>query len=523
MLILLVTVLTIGFGLYLFLKYRFSYWERRGVKQSDAIWIFGDNLRQMLMRETFADMMKRLHDLYPNDRYTGGYQLLVPTLMIRDPELIKTICVKDFDHFSNHRTFVPEDVDPLFGKNLFALKDQRWRDMRAVLSPSFTSSKMRGMFLLMSDCAEKWVQFFLNKNQEVIDVNLKDSLTRYTNDVIATCAFGIEVDSLNNPDNIFYTMGRRATDFNSLSRRLKFMGYFIVPWLYRLLKISFFEEDIKEFFYKLVDDTIRVREEKGIVRPDMINLLMEARKGKGNKVEAEEKVLDTGFSVVQESAPMKITNEDIASQVMIFFFGGFDSTATTMCFVAHELVENPDVQSKLREEIMETKAQCKGKLSYEALLKMKYMDMVISETLRKWPLAVFTDRVCTKPYTIQPTKPGEKPVQLSVGQNLLMPVYGIHHCYKYYPHPERFDPERFNDENKDRISPYTYIPFGLGPRNCIGNRFALLEMKAIFYHMLSQFELVPTDKTQIPLKLSQSSINPIAERGFWMGLKKLQH
>nr|CAH7721220.1 unnamed protein product [Callosobruchus chinensis] len=515
MLILLVTVLTIGFGLYLFLKYRFSYWERRGVKQSDAIWIFGDNLRQMLMRETFADMMKRLHDLYPNDRYTGGYQLLVPTLMIRDPELIKTICVKDFDHFSNHRTFVPEDVDPLFGKNLFALKgtlsaDQRWRDMRAVLSPSFTSSKMRGMFLLMSDCAEKWVQFFLNKNQEVIDVNLKDSLTRYTNDVIATCAFGIEVDSLNNPDNIFYTMGRRATDFNSLSRRLKFMGYFIVPWLYRLLKISFFEEDIKEFFYKLVDDTIRVREEKGIVRPDMINLLMEARK------------VPTPITG-KSSAPMKITNEDIASQVMIFFFGGFDSTATTMCFVAHELVENPDVQSKLREEIMETKAQCKGKLSYEALLKMKYMDMVISETLRKWPLAVFTDRVCTKPYTIQPTKPGEKPVQLSVGQNLLMPVYGIHHCYKYYPHPERFDPERFNDENKDRISPYTYIPFGLGPRNCIGNRFALLEMKAIFYHMLSQFELVPTDKTQIPLKLSQSSINPIAERGFWMGLKKLQH
>nr|CAH7721226.1 unnamed protein product [Callosobruchus chinensis] len=125
MLILLVTVLTIGFGLYLFLKYRFSYWERRGVKQSDAIWIFGDNLRQMLMRETFADMMKRLHDLYPNDRYTGGYQLLVPTLMIRDPELIKTICVKDFDHFSNHRTFVPEDVDPLFGKNLFALKGKK--------------------------------------------------------------------------------------------------------------------------------------------------------------------------------------------------------------------------------------------------------------------------------------------------------------------------------------------------------------------------------------------------------------
>ncbi|CAH1974890.1 unnamed protein product [Acanthoscelides obtectus] len=533
MLIFLITLLTIGFGAYFFLKHRYTYWERRGVKQTDAKWIFGDTFRQFFMRETAADQMKRLHDLYPNDRYTGGYQMVVPTFMVRDPDLIKSICVKDFDHFSNHRTFVPEDVDPLFAKNLFALKDQRWREMRAVLSPSFTSSKMRNMFLLMSDCAEKFAKFFMSRTRygEVIEVNMKDTLTRYTNDVIATCAFGIEVDSLNNPDNSFYTMGKRATDFSSLGRRLKFMGYFLVPWLFRIFNISFFEEDIKQFFYKLVDETIRMREEKGIVRPDMINLMMEARKGKASKIDADEKALDSGFSVVQESnitngklsTPIKITNEDIASQVMIFFFGGFDSTASTMCFFAHELIENPDVQSKLREEIMETKAQCNGKLTYEALLKMKYMDMVTSETLRKWPLAVFTDRVCTKPYTIQPAKPGEKPVHLSVGQHLLFPVYGIHHYYKYYPHPERFDPERFSDENKDKINPYSYLPFGLGPRNCIGNRFALLEMKAVFFHLLSHFELVPTEKTQIPLKLSQASINPQAERGFWMGFKKLEN
>ncbi|CAH1974892.1 unnamed protein product [Acanthoscelides obtectus] len=122
MLIFLITLLTIGFGAYFFLKHRYTYWERRGVKQTDAKWIFGDTFRQFFMRETAADQMKRLHDLYPNDRYTGGYQMVVPTFMVRDPDLIKSICVKDFDHFSNHRTFVPEDVDPLFAKNLFALK-----------------------------------------------------------------------------------------------------------------------------------------------------------------------------------------------------------------------------------------------------------------------------------------------------------------------------------------------------------------------------------------------------------------
>nr|CAH7744904.1 unnamed protein product [Callosobruchus chinensis] len=452
MLLLLVALTTIGFGLYGFLKYRYSYWKRKGIKQTGTSWILGDNLRQMLMQEHFADMIKRLHDMHVSDRYVGGYQMMIPTLLVNDLDLIKTICVKDFDHFSNHRTFVPEDVDPLFGKNLFALKDQRWREMRAILSPSFTSSKMRGMFTLMSDCAEKWVDFFMNKNQDVIELDMKDSLTRYTNDVIATCAFGIEVDSLNNPDNNFYVMGRKATDLTSLRRKLKLMGYLIIPWLYKLLKVTFLEDDVKEFFYNLVDDTIRVREEKGIVRPDMIHLMMEAKKGKASKTEGDEKVMDTGFATAQESNISRAT--------------------TTPWLII---------------------------------------------------LLAFTDRVCNKPYTIQPTKPGEKPVQLSVGQNIIVPIYGLHHYYKYWPHPERFDPERFSDENKDKILPYTYLPFGVGPRNCIGSRFALLELKALFFHMLSRFELVPTDKTQIPLKLCKTSINPMAEMGFWMGLKKLEN
>nr|CAH7744915.1 unnamed protein product [Callosobruchus chinensis] len=122
MLLLLVALTTIGFGLYGFLKYRYSYWKRKGIKQTGTSWILGDNLRQMLMQEHFADMIKRLHDMHVSDRYVGGYQMMIPTLLVNDLDLIKTICVKDFDHFSNHRTFVPEDVDPLFGKNLFALK-----------------------------------------------------------------------------------------------------------------------------------------------------------------------------------------------------------------------------------------------------------------------------------------------------------------------------------------------------------------------------------------------------------------
>nr|CAI5847744.1 unnamed protein product [Callosobruchus analis] len=447
------------------------------------------------------------------------YQGTVPTLYIRDLELLKQLCVKDFDHFVEHRSFVPDNCDPLWDKNLFALKGQRWKEMRPILSPSFTSSKMRAMFVLMSDCAKRFVKFFADKNEKIIELEMKDSFTRYCNDVIATCAFGIECDSLNQPNNSFYAMGRKTTDFSSFLMLIKFIGYSFVPWLFQLLKVPLFDEEVKNFFYHLVDETIKTREEKGIVRPDMIHLLMEARKGKVKQ--EEETNIDTGFSTVEESTVLKVTNQDIASQAMIFFFGGFDSVSNLMCFATHELAENPEIQSRLRDEILETANACNGKLTYEALLKMKYMDMVVSETLRKWPNNVASDRVCTKPYTIEPSKPGEIPIHLKKGDTIWMPIYGLHHDYRYFPHPERFDPERFSDENKDKIVPYSYLPFGAGPRNCIGSRFALLETKAVLFHLLSQFEIVPINKTQIPLKLNKKSFNFVAENGFWLGLMKL--
>lgn len=145
-----------------------------------------------------------------------------------------------------------------------------------------------------------------------------------------------------------------------------------------------------------------------------------------------------------------------------------------------------------------------------------------SETLRKWPIAIALDRVCTKPYTIQPVNPSEKPLHINKGDNLWIPTFGIHHDPKYYPQPDKFDPERFNDENKHNINPYTYSPFGLGPRNCIGSRFALMEFKTLFFHLLHNFEIVPVKRTQIPVKFSKDLFNIKAEGGNWLGIKPLK-
>ncbi|GJQ77433.1 hypothetical protein Trydic_g20831 [Trypoxylus dichotomus] len=485
---------------------------------------FRDNASVFFRRESFFDFLLRLYKAFPNERYFGMYQGTLPTLVIKDPEIIKQITVKEFDHFLNHRSFIPDGSDPIWTKNLFALKDTEWREMRSTLSPSFTSNKMKIIFSLITECAEEYMKYFLKENN-TIEIELKDTTTRFTNDVIATVAFGVKCDSINEKENDFYMMGKRTTTF-TLIRSIIFFLYSIVPRFCKLVGLKLFPEDIYNFFMKLIRDTIHMRETQGIVRPDMINQLLEARKGKKFYEEPSNGIVDTGFATVQESTihtankpKQEFTDVDIAAQALIFFFAGFDSVSTLMCFMGYELAVQPDIQKKLQDEIDETLRECNGKLTYEALMKMKYMDMVICETLRKWPAAVGTDRVCSKPFTIEPVHPHEKPIYLKPGEIVFIPINGIHRDPQYYSNPDLFDPERFNDENKGNIKPYTYMPFGLGPRNCIGSRFAILEAKTIFFSLLSKFTFTVIDKTQVPIVLSKKSFNLVGENGMWVGLQ----
>ncbi|KAL6418963.1 hypothetical protein ACFW04_011670 [Cataglyphis niger] len=160
----------------------------------------------------------------------------------------------------------------------------------------------------------------------------------------------------------------------------------------------------------------------------------------------------------------KMTLDDIISQVFIFFLVGFE---TLMCFVAHELAVNPDIQDRLRDEVQQHLAE-DNEISYELLSKMTYMDMVISETLRKYHC---------------------RSIIVEPGNVVMISVYGLHHDSKYFPDPNKFDPERFSEKNKDNIVPYTYLPFGHRPKKCIGNRFALMETKILIAHLLQKFIL----------------------------------
>lgn len=508
---------------YYYERSKFNFWSEKGVKQKIPRSILSDILGSVFQTTAVCDMIKGIYDSFDDVRYVGFYQFLQPILMIKDPKLIKQICVKDFEYFLDRRPFVAEDVDPLWGKNLVALSGQKWKDMRSTLSPSFTGSKMRQIFVLMHVCSKNFVKYLKEKPEELIELELKDVFTRYTNDIIASTAFGIQCDSLKERENEFYMNGRRVTNLSGVIRNLKFLIAFIFPKLSKLVKATFFDEEVASFFRGVVRDTLKYRTDNKIDRPDLLQLLMQAKKdiqkeADGKNIERTDSSVVEDFTV-SKRGKLDLSLDDITSQALIFFFAGFETVAAVMCFVAYELAVNPNIQTRLIEELDEFRAS-NEKFSYDSLTKLPYLDMILSETLRKWPVMISTDRKCNKPYMIKAELDEETSLQLNGGEIISIPIYALHRDEKYWENPDNFDPERFSTENKHKIDPYTYIPFGTGPRNCIGSRFAISEVKVIFFELLNQFEIVPTKKSCIPLVLDRKSFSLNSSTGFWFGLKK---
>ncbi|GBP26428.1 Cytochrome P450 9e2 [Eumeta japonica] len=514
--------------LYLYMRRKHSYFKEHGVNHLPPVPIFGNSAKTILKMQHFVDSINKLYYAFPEDRFVGNYDMINPTVMVRDPELLRLVCVKDFDYFSDHRIFSSKN-DPVFTKSLFGLKGQKWRDMRSTLSPAFTGSKLRGMVPLIQDCSKNLVTYLdaeIKKHDgDYLDVDTKDLFTRYANDVIASCAFGLRVDSIAEKDNEFYRMGHKFTNFTYI-QILKMFTILVFPFVNQIIDMEIFPKDVIGFLRKLVLDTMANRDTTNTFRPDVIQILLEVKKGV-LKHENVKDYKDAGFATVEESAIGKSAikhvwdDDDLVAQAILFFMAGFDTVSTAMVFLMYELAVNVDVQIKLRQEIDACYKEHQGKVEYDIINQMTYLDMVLSESIRKWPPAPTIERESQKRYNLgKPHSKATKDFYLEKGSQVVVPIWSIHHDPKYYTDPERFDPERFAEDKKCHIKPFTYMPFGVGPRNCIGSRFAITEVKAMVFNLLSHFELYPATKTRVPAELDPS--NAFSMRmlgGHWIRIK----
>ena len=434
-----------------------------------------------------------------------------PTLEIGDPELIKLILVKDFNAFHNRRSGRKIKHD-IISKNLFDAEDQFWKRIRTLVTPTFTSGKMKKMYSLIDDCAKYAID---NLESHVVSqkpVMIKDVFSCLTMDVIAKCAFGTDTNAKEDPYNPFVINGLEL--FNI--KVYKVLLITLCPkFILKLLRVqSVVSEKNNEFFLNVARHIIRKRRESNDRRNDLLQLLMDtqgfdkidqdhkndAQLHHVNHDQDENKDEDKQTWNIDKN--QRLTEDEIIAQAWIFFVAGYETTATTLSFCSYELALNQEIQDKLYQELISTmKNNLDDDIDYDTLSKLPYLDAVISETLRKYPPVQRLERTATQTYHIPNTE-----ITIEKDNLIYIPVYAIHHSEEYYSSPETFKPERFLPENRHLIKPYTYLPFGSGPRNCVGMRFGLLEAKLGLARIIPKYKFVKCANTKVPLEFFPSRL-----------------
>lgn len=401
-------------------------------------------------------------------------------------------------------------MDSLLGNTLILMRGEKWHKMRKTLTPSFTGSKMRRMFELVRECAIESKEYLLKKHLNQIDsehtMEIEDLYSRITCDVIASCAFGLNINSLIDRNNEFYETGCKLQDLSSFKSFAKLLGFRMFPWIMDTFQIQFVDKAIRDVFSKLVLRNIETRRTNNIVRPDLIDSLMRVKRDN-----LQQNATNTKHSTKDE----QWSDDEIISQAFIFFLAGFDTTMWVLTATTYELALNPQMQQRLIDEIDNMQLSDEYSICYDQLNKMKYLDMVLMEVLRMHSPAVLIDRLCTKRTLLSDGK--KLNVYIEKGDHIWVPIIEFH---KFFPQPNVFDPERFNNVNRKKINPAHYVPFGIGPRACIGYRFALMEVKLIIFYMLKQFQFNVSTETEIPMKIKSTPFGIHSLNGVMLTIKR---
>ncbi|XP_075166604.1 cytochrome P450 6A1-like [Haematobia irritans] len=476
-----------------------NYWKNRKIPCEEPHILMG-NLKGLRTKWSLGAIMKNYYNKFKGSGpFAGIFIGHRPGVLALDIQLIKHILIKDFSQFADRGRYYNENSDPLTA-HLFFVDGDKWRSMRNKLSPIFTSMKMRYIYPTVQKVADTFMDVLSKEVEENPIVEIRNLLSRYTVDVLGNVAFGIECSSLRCPDNKFLQLGRKSFE---VTRHGPFVMTMIdsFPHLARLLGMRVTPQDIHEFFMHIIKETVEYRELNNIQRNDFLNIL-----------------IDLKNTINDATGLGEISMNQLTAQVFGFFLGGFETSATTMAFALYELAQNQEIQQKLRVEVNEAFEKQDGlPMQYETLMNMSYMEQVLAETLRKYPPIPVLNRRALCDYQVY----GDPQFVIEKGTPIFIPVLGIQYDPEIYPNPELFDPERFSPELIRKRESVEWLPFGNGPRNCIGMRFAKMQSRLGIANILRRYRLRVYHKTDIPMEFSVEKLTLVPKNPIYLRLEAL--
>ncbi|KAJ8718717.1 hypothetical protein PYW08_002954 [Mythimna loreyi] len=471
-------------ALYLYGTRTFSYWQKKGVKHDKPIVLVGNNSQVYLMQKSITQMAAEMYWKYPKEKVVGFYRSTHPELVIRDPEIIKRVLLTDFQYFyprglNPHKTV----IEPMM-RNLFFADGDLWKMLRQRITPAFTSGKLKAMFPLIVERAEKLQARALHAAAAGRPLDARDLMARYTTDFIGACGFGLDADSLNEEDSAFRKLGASIFQVGIKEVFIAMLKEMFPEWCKHLKYVGRVEQPMID----LVSAILKQRNYEPSGRNDFIDLLLECKKKGKMMVESVERVKADGSP---EITTLELTDELIAAQVFVFFAAGFETSSSATSFTLHQLAFHPEVQRKVQQEIDAVLARHGGRLSYDAVKEMTYLECAFKEGMRMFPSLGFLVRTCARTYTIP-----ELNLTIDPEVGVTIPLQALHNDPQYFPEPHEFRPERFLPHQQDDKTKFVYLPFGDGPRACIGLRMGLMQSLAGLAAVLSRFTVAPAAGTQ---------------------------
>jgi cytochrome P450 family 6 len=386
-------IITVALGLifalllYIYFTWTFDKWKNLNVPYVRPIPLFGNYLNNVLCINHPADTYKLIYRKLAGHKYGGFFQMRTPYLMIRDPEMITNILNKDFSYFPNRGIYTDYSTDPM-SENLFFLYYPRWKIIRNKISPAFSPGKLKQMLDQIKECSDTMMENIYKKLDDISnEIEVRSILARFSLDVIATCAFGLILNKNYEDQSEFHMYGK--TLFQPSPRILiRELCLMISPKLLKILRFPNFPPKASAFFHRIFHETISHREKNNLIRHDIVQNLIQARK---------ELVLNPNLSqdgkfifqncmriqftcnyIMYLSFLEKFTETQIVANAFVMFAAGFETVSTALSFCLHELSLKKHIQDKVRMEIKTKQSKHNGVLDSEFLKELHYLDMVIA-------------------------------------------------------------------------------------------------------------------------------------------------
>ncbi|XP_053694786.1 probable cytochrome P450 28a5 [Sabethes cyaneus] len=493
-----VSLVLVALGtLYVYLVWHFNYWKDRNVPGPKPMPLLGSFPSFVLRHRPFLEEMDETYRKYKGTyNFVGVFGNRSPRIFVLSSALAKNILSKDFKHFHDNEfsETINKEADPLFGRNPFMLNGEEWKQKRAEITPAFTTSRMKALYSFVEDVGSRMTDYL--KQQASKPVEAKELAAKFTTDVVSSCIFAADAQSFTSDKPEIQEMGRKLLDFSFFSFVcMIFMEMF--PKIAKKLKIGFISKSIEKFFCNLMSEAITHREASVVKRIDYLDYLINLRKKK------------------------EIAEIDMAAHGVTFFIDGFETSSVAISFALYELARNPAIQKRLREELQRAPVD-NGLISYDILQELPYLDQVLSEVLRLWPPAAFLSKRCTEAIELEVTS--TQKVLVEKGVCAYIPLWSIHRDPDNFDDPLAFNPDRFSTATGG-TNPYRekgcFFPFGDGPRQCLGMRFARMQVKRGIYEIIMNFEVTMDSKTKDPLLIDPKQLLTGALGGIWLNFNPI--